>query len=311
MRRDVPGLRQPEAEVRLSSEVLEVMVLPAHGGKIISLRHKASGREWLTQPAHPLHVPPAYGSSFTATDLCGWDEMLPTITACRYPSPDPARRVSLPDHGEVWALEWKVLRSASDSVLMAVDGQALPYRLERHVSLAGHRMRLAYQVTATSSEPLWLLWAAHPQFACTGGTRVVLPRHVRNLLDVTVPGKPSRRAWPGEAPDNVDSLVRGEGRKLYVTPDTAVSWAALADVDGNWLRMSWDSATVPYLGIWLDNHAYAREPVAALEPSTGFYDDLALAQRSGRVPRVHAGAQHRWWVEVTAGTGKPALARVL
>jgi galactose mutarotase-like enzyme len=290
-------------EVLLSSAELDVMILPAHGGKIMSLRHKASGREWLTQPAHPLHARPAYGSSFTATDLCGWDEMLPTIVACRYPSLDPARHVQLPDHGEVWALEWKVLRKASGSVHMAVDGRALPYRLERHVSLDGRRVRLAYQLTATSSDSLWLLWAAHPQFACTGGTRVVLPGHVRNLLDVTVPGQPSLCAWPGEAPDNVAALVKGEGRKLYVTPDTTVAWAALADVNGNWLRVSWDPATVPYLGVWLDNHAYAREPVVALEPSTGFYDDLALAQRSGRVPLVRAGAQLRWWVEVTVGTG--------
>ena len=304
MRRDVPGVWQPEAEVRLSGAALEVAILPVHGGKIVSLRDKASGREWLTQPANPLRVPPVYGSSFTAGDLCGWDEMMPTIVACRYPSPDPARNVPLPDHGEVWALEWEVHEKASNSVLMAVDGRALPYRLERRISLAGQGMRLGYQLTATGGEPLWLLWSAHPHFACMGGTRVVLPGHVRNLLDVTVPGQPSRRTWPGEAPDNVHALACGEGRKLYVTPDVTVSWAALVDVEVSWLRMSWDPASVPYLGIWLDNHVYAREPVAALEPSTGFYDDLELARRYGRVPRVRPGTQLRWWVEVTVGTGK-------
>ena len=302
---------QPDAEVRLSSAALEVAILPAHGGKIASLRAKASGREWLAQPASPLRVAPAYGSSFTAGDLCGWDEMMPTIVACRYPSPDPARNVMLPDHGEAWTLEWKVLQKTSDSALMALDGRALPYRLERRVSLAGQGMRLAYQLTAASSEPLWLLWAAHPQFACAGGARVVLPGHVRALLDVTAPGQPSRRGWPGEAPGSVHALAPGEGRKLYVEPDVSVSRAALVDDEGNWLRMSWDPASVPYLGIWLDNRAYAREPVAALEPSTGFYDDLALAWRNGRVPRVRAGAPLRWWVEVTVGTGSCPLANPL
>jgi galactose mutarotase-like enzyme len=289
--------------VRLSSPELEVMILPACGGKIVSLRHRASGREWLAQPSRPLHARPAYGSSFTAADLFGWDEMLPTIIACRYPSADPALGVELPDHGEVWALEWKVLREAPGSVLMAVDGRALPYRLERNVSLNGQCLRLDYRLTAAGSEPLWLLWAAHPQFACTGGSRLVLPGHVKNLLDVTVPGQTSPCAWPDQAPDNPQALARGEGRKLYVTPPATVSWAALADGGGDWLRMSWDTAVVPYLGIWLDNHAYAREPVVALEPSTGFYDDLALAQRSGRVPLVPAGEQLRWWVEVSVGAG--------
>src|SRR5258706_2780275 len=183
----------PDAEVRLSGAALEAAILPAHGGKIASLRAKASGREWLAQPASPLRVAPAYGSSFTAGDPCGWDEMMPTVVACRYPWPDPARNVMLPDHGEAWALQWKVLQKASDSVLMALEGRALPYRLERRVSLAGQGMRLAYRLTATSSEPLWLLWAAHPQFACAGAARGGLPGHVRAPLDVAAPGPPPRR----------------------------------------------------------------------------------------------------------------------
>jgi len=235
--------------------------------------------------------------------MCGWDEMLPTIIACLYPAADPAHRVPLPDHGEVWALEWAVREKTHDSVVMTVEGRVLPYRLERRVTLAGPTMRLDYWLTVTGGEPLWLLWAAHPQFACPPGTRLVLPGAVRHLVDVTSPGKPARCAWPGGVPDRIDALRVGEGRKLYALPDAPVSWAALTDSEGGWLRMSWDPAQVRYLGIWLDNHAYAREAVAALEPSTGFYDDLALAQRSGRVPHISAGPPMQWSLEVTAGQG--------
>lgn len=282
---------------------MEVTILPGHGGKITSLRHKASGREWLAQPANPLQDPPVYGSPFTAGAMCGWDEMLPTIIACQYPSPDPLHGVHLPDHGEVWALEWAVRDETHDSVLMSVEGRVLPYRLERRVTLAGPSMRLDYRLTVTGREPLWLLWAAHPQFTCLRGTRLVLPEPVRQLVDVTSPGKPVRCAYPGDAPDRVDALPPGEGRKLYALPDALVSWAALTDSEGSWLRMSWDPAQLRYLGIWLDNRAYSRDPVAALEPSTGFYDDLALAQRSGRAPHISAGTPMQWSLEVTAGQG--------
>lgn len=287
--------------MQVGSAALSAMVLPARGGKIVSLIDKAGGREWLAQASSPLRAPLRYGSSFVAGDMCGWDEMLPTIIACRYPSADVTRRVQLPDHGELWACEWQVLDRTADSILMAVDGRALAYRLVRRITVIDATMHVDYRLT--TAEPLWLLWAAHPQFACTRDTRIALPHQVHELLDVTVPDNPVPCSWPAEAPDHPRALALGEGRKLYVAPDTPVGWAALVDTDDCWLRLSWDAVRIPYLGVWLDNQAYAPEPVVALEPTTGYYDDLERAHSLGKVPLIEPEGEFLWSIDATVASG--------
>jgi hypothetical protein len=52
--------------------------------------------------------------------------------------------------------------------------------------------------------------------------------------------------------------------------------------------------------VWLDNAQFSREPVAALEPATGFYDNLERAAAAGRVTRIAPGEPLAWTLEVVA-----------
>jgi galactose mutarotase-like enzyme len=291
-----------EPGVALRSDDLEVVVLPRRGAKIASLRHRALRREWLEQPAGDLDHPPAYGSAFADADMFGWDEMLPTIDASSYPDGEH-RGVPLPDHGEVWALPWET-RPAGETLVCSTGGRALPYRVTRTMRVQDARLQLEYELSATGTAPLWLLWAAHPQFAAdTRSTRIVLPADVRQLLNVWPSLEPERVEWPSPELESTPGLPGGAGRKFYALPDAKIGSAGLIDADGSWLRLTWDPALVPYLGIWVDNGAYARHPVIALEPATGFYDDLARAVSNHRVPQVHPQRPLRWSLEVSLGSG--------
>ena len=169
----------------------------------------------------------------------------------------------------------------------------------------GARLQLEYELSATSTTPLWLLWAAHPQFAAGGRrTRIVLPAGVRQLLDVWPRTEPRHVPWPGPDVESTNGLSSGTGRKLYALPDARIRSAGLVDEDGTWLRLDWDPDLVPYCGLWLDNGAYARHPVIALEPATGYYDDLALAVRNQRAPQIHPGKPQRWSLFVSLGRGE-------
>ena len=291
-----------EPGVALRSDDIDVVVLPRRGAKIASLRHRRSGREWLEQPSGALGDPPAYGSGFTETDMFGWDEMLPTINSTSYPDGEH-RGATLPDHGEVWALPWET-SLAGEALVCSTAGRALPYRLTRLMRVGGGRLQLDYQLAATGAAPLWLLWAAHPQFVVADrGTRIHLPPEVTHLLNVWPNPEPLRVSWPSPDTESTRGLPVGAGRKLYALPDAGIGSAALTDADGAWLRLSWDPKIVPYCGIWLDNRAYARHPVIAVEPSTGYFDDLALAVQNQRVPRIHPGRPLRWSLEVSLGSG--------
>jgi galactose mutarotase-like enzyme len=287
--------------VSLRGYDIEVVVLPQRGGKIASLRQRATGREWLEQPEGELRDPPDYGSPFAEAEMFGWDEMLPTIVSSSYPDGE-YRGTRLPDHGELWALPWEV-RAEGETLVCSTAGRALPYQLTRAMSVERSRLYLEYELSVTGRSSLWLLWAAHPQFAVELATRVVLPTEVRQLLDVWPSPEPAAVSWPSPDIESTAGLAAGAGRKLYALPDAKIGTAALVDADGAWLQLEWDPTIVPYLGIWLDNGAFARHPVIALEPTNGFYDDLAQAAKDHRVPQVHPGSPLRWSIEVRLGVG--------
>ncbi len=94
-------------------------------------------------------------------------------------------------------------------------------------------------------------------------------------------------------------------RKFYLLPEQTVGAATLVRrLAGDWLRMDWDAAQVPYLGLWVDEGALNAASVAAPEPATGFYDSLALAWQNQRVAVVQPGAEVTWWLTVQLGTSE-------
>lgn len=285
--------------MRLEDDTVEVVVLPGRGAKIASLRHRPTSREWLLQPSQQMLPPVSVGDDFTSAALSGWDEMLPTITACA----DPNSGGPLPDHGEVWSRPWHVEASSPTRLTTSIEGHALDYRLTRSIAVSGAgRIRLDYELGVVGGLPLALLWAAHPQFVATASTRVRLGDDVGAVTQVHPSLSSSPIGWPGADADRVTALPAGACRKLYLDPSQPSGGAGLIDEDtGAWLRLAWDPRIVPYLGIWLDNRACAHRPVVALEPSTGYYDDLSRAFASGQVMTVTPGAPARWSIDVSVG----------
>ncbi len=120
--------------------------------------------------------------------MSGWDEMFPTISACAYPGPGRTW-VTLPDHGEVWALPWRLVEAESGRLTLAVEGQALPYRLTRTLAFtAPDTLALHYQLVNLGAMPLPYIWAAHPQFACGAGGRNHLPARGHRSLQCAAGG---------------------------------------------------------------------------------------------------------------------------
>lgn len=57
----------------------------------------------------------------------GFDDMLPTILECLYPS-FPRQGHRIPDNGEVWSVEWQC-GMMDDYLHIEVNGVRLPYNL--------------------------------------------------------------------------------------------------------------------------------------------------------------------------------------
>jgi len=305
---------------------LRVVTVPALGAKLVSLLDKRSGREWLAGPGDRPLQPIPYGARFQEQDMSGWDEMFPTISACAYPGPGEAHGAALPDHGEVWSLPWQVEESSAGRLTLAVQGRALPYRLTRTLTCrAPDTLDMRYQLTNLSHYALPYIWAAHPQLACGAGAEIHFPPEVTAVYN-TLPASwgwgevETRFDWPVAAGadgrplrlDRVGPATLRRGRKLFAPPDTRPAWAAVVcQPAGDWLHLAWDAARIPYLGLWVDEGALNQAPVAAPEPTTGFYDSLAVAWAKQAVTVVEAGATRTWSLRVRLGAGElPLSARI-
>jgi galactose mutarotase-like enzyme len=288
-----------QSALAMETASLRFVTVPVMGAKIVSLFDKRIGREWLLPPINRPFELVAYGSSFVDQDMSGWDEMFPTIDACPYPVEGKYKNNTLPDHGEVWALPWQIESITTDSIQLSTQGHALPYQLARTSRVLGeHRVRMEFAVINTGVEPLIALWAAHPQFQ-------VNPTQDWGEVNQTYPWAEAQ-SQKGQfiRLDRIGSADLHNCRKFYLPPQHRVNWAALQQRDdGEWIRLSWDSRHVPYLGIWVDEGVYNASPTAALEPTTGFYDKLDLAWQNNRVMHLPPNEPVRWHLDIEFGSG--------
>jgi len=289
----------------LEGESLRVIIVPDLGAKIVSLYDQLHGREWLVPSIREVKQT-IYGAVFTDQDMSGWDEMLPTIIACEW---DGAQ---LPDHGEVWSIPWK-LESMESCLTLSVEGISFPYHFVRSALLvAPDTLELRYSLTNTGQKELPYMWTAHPQFLVDEHTRIIFPTEVTQVVNVIdddpVWGKAGELvSWPEAISgtgqvwqlDRVRSVENHTCRKIYTLPQQSVSWAALVDEHlGCQLRLEWSSDFAPYLGLWIDEGTYNTAPVAALEPSNGYYDSLERAVQNQMIPWLKPGQEVIWAMQV-------------
>jgi galactose mutarotase-like enzyme len=298
--------------IMLEGEGISATVVPETGGRIVSLFDIENQWEWLLPPeeSHAYRkLDP--GADFNTTTPGGWDEMFPTILAETYPGPGEFQGVPLPDHGEVWTLPWRVEERSGGKLQMSVEGQALPYRLRRTLAISGAQsLSFQYELTNLGGDPLHYLWAAHPQFACEPGTKIILPSEVKEVVNVLPlewgeewgpPG--TRNIWPEKvgpegrrhSQDVVKSTDLSRGRKFYILPSDPISWAGLARLSPDVsLKMEWDSHMIPYCGVWIDEGALNAVPSVAIEPTTAYHDTLNTAAKNRRLAVIGPGAVQDW-----------------
>jgi galactose mutarotase-like enzyme len=308
--------------VELMDDALQVVVVPAVGGRVISLRDRRSGREWMTAAIPPTADEVAAwseeGALFGGRESVGWDECLPTVSICADPL-DPAAP-PMRDHGDQWGRAADVaLDAPAGAVTVTWSRSRWPYRFARRLALQpGGALVADYTLTSLADRDLPILWSMHPTFRLEPGTRIEVPGASTMRL-TTAPGWPLEPTdavpWPvpreGIDLSTVGSIADGKAAKLYATPASAAR--AIAP-DGATLALEWDAAVVPAAGIWLDFGAWppGGPPVhqVALEPTSSGDDQLVDALAHGRAWMLPAGGELRWAVRIASAVGAgPARTR--
>jgi hypothetical protein len=294
---------------------LSLTLLPHLGGKIASIR--VGETELLQAPLLP-YAPRTQTMAFDEGDASGWDECLPSVAACSVVLADD-RPAQIPDHGDLWRVAWQ----QTDASEGALSGRcfSLPLLLVRSLAVseteAGWKLQLNYTVSNTGQEAVPWSWAAHPLFAVEPGDRIVLPNSVNSLRLEGSGGNRLGKAgdtvsWPiaslsagGETDlGMVQSIDSGIGDKLFAGPlSDEENWAVLDRPSvGLRIKVGFDPASMPYLGLWLCYGGWPDRPgpkqmCVALEPATAPVDSLAVTGPWSRT--LAPGGRFSWDMSVS------------
>ena len=289
-----------------------VVLQPAYGGKVASI--SVRGHELLQTPLAEV-APRTRTMSFDQGDASGWDECLPSVAECDVTTEAGAAHV--PDHGDLWRVEWDVVKAEAASATLRGKCFSLPLELDRTLTLVettkGWRLETKYTLTNTGAHAVPWSWAAHTLYATDEGDILELPETISQLW---LEGSSGNRlgkggdivAWPlakladgGTADLRVASKPdAGTGDKLFAGPlSAAENWATLLRPKaGVRIRVSFDAAATPYLGLWICYGGWPDRPglkqiCIAIEPSTAPVDSLAI---DGAWSRVLGAGQSFGWI---------------
>ena len=286
----------------LRSERVELRVVPELGARVASLRDLRTGREWMWHPPGELKLfRNAFGDPFINSTLAGLDECLPTLAACEW------KGRQIPDHGEVWALPWRVDEAAFEECKIAasVKTPVSPFAFERAISLSENMVTFSYHLTNTGRESEEFVWTVHPLLTLEEGDRMELPGEVAGFRVDGGSGAPvldRGSVWKYPEPFenfHIDRLQLGDNRdacvKGFTHPLRAGRAAIVNDRSGDRLEFQWDTAENDTLGIWLTRGGLKGWHHVALEPTNGAPDSLALACREWKRHGLLAPGESKRW----------------
>jgi Domain of unknown function (DUF5107) len=162
--------------VRMENELLRIEVLPTFGGKIWTLEHRPSGRQFLWHhPRHRLRALPL-GANYDDHFFGGFDELLPNDI------PEKVNGEGLVDHGELWTTPLAV-QIEDQSLVLSGQLPITPLSYNKRLRLQGSSLILDYKLTNIGRRPLDLLWKLHPALRITEGTEIIVPARTARAAD--------------------------------------------------------------------------------------------------------------------------------
>lgn len=250
--------------VLLENDLARAVVAPGIGGRVVSLVHRPSGREFLWRNSGLELERCAPGSEYDPNFYGGMDELLPCDI------PETIDGIEYPDHGELWTLPLD-REITGERLLMAgrLPRSGLTY--SRTVMLEGNRLVSDYSIGNPNDEARVFLWKLHGALAVRPGDRVVCPAATARVADPQWSRRRSTEpfAWPFA--DGVDfSLVPpadGATDFLYLS-DLSEGRMALHATDGARIECDFDLAVFPCAWYFASHGGLDGAVTAILEPCT-------------------------------------------
>jgi len=284
--------------VGLRTDRVEIAIVPQLGAKILRLKNRCSGREWMWRREGGRFFRNRPGDPFETSTMNGADDCLPTVAACEI-----AGR-ALPDHGEVWSRPCEIDHSQQNVIRTRLDLSSLPARFERAISLRDHVVRIDYRLANLSDDSHPFLWAFHPLMKIEAGDELDVPVNDVSVESATLSGarQGDRWVWPTPvAGVELQRLNVGSPpgyAKMFATSLASGRAEVFNSITGDRLTFSFDPAELPALGIWITRGGWNGYHHFAIEPTQAPFDSLTEAAAAKACPILKPCGVTTWRIEL-------------
>ena len=296
----------------MQNETLRCVCLPEHGGKLASLYHKETGFELLFQSPSGRFRKAQPGSAFGDFEACGFDDAFPSIDAGIVSTERGDVRYF--DHGEIWTAKFDC-QQRTDGLRLTYQSPFLGYRYVKSLSLSENMLKVEYMIRNESDTLFPCIWACHCLVNYRSDMRLIFPKGTKSVMTVMdtemlgPAGAVYRYPVDKTADGNSYDFTRvppADGKTMLKYYSCGVSHEGRCGYrypsDGLEAVIRYDEKTLPYLGFWITAGGYRGDMNCALEPTNGFYDSIAMAQRNGKCPELALGDEMRFWIEIALNT---------
>ena len=286
----------------LANEAVSISMAPELGGRIVSLRDRISGREWLDgwSPASRRRIwHPSDPADFETGPGAGIDECLPTVLPCR------VMGKALPDHGELWNRAPAFDPDLADTGVFSCHWKlrSLPLAFERRIFLRKHEIRIDYRLGNMAYKPTPFLWAWHPLFTWKRGDQLRFAPSENTCL-----GGGERIPWPVTEPGT--DLSRAlfpkaatPAAKVFLGP-LSKGRAEINAASGARLTLSWPAELFPYAGIWITRGFWKGLHHWAVEPTNAPVDCLSEIIDPSPVTLLAPREVREWSLSIRLATAR-------
>ena len=275
----------------IENNVLRIEIQPNLGGKITSFYHKEKRFELSAQSNKKTEELPGVCAGFGPYAF-GMDDAFPNIDAEIIDW--KGNSISYPDHGEIWAAEFRVMAQSSDCAVLVWESP-MGYHYTKTLQLAQNTLRIHYEIKNNSNKELPCFWTWHGLMRYEEDMKVILPKgttHCRNVLTGPELGD-AGTVYPIDGSYDFTRVPKAESRtmsKFYVEHPVKEGRCGLHYP--SWkvtCTMEYDAEKLPYLGFWITAGGFQGDYNCALEPTNGFYDSVSTARKNGKLPILGAG----------------------
>lgn len=300
--------RQEHSGLILENDHISVEVLPAFGGRIWTLRHRRSDRNWIWRnPNTPLAACPP-GSNYDDNWAGGWEELFPND------APGNFMGRTLPDHGEWWSREWAwepaAERSDQAGVRMWLECPVSETFCEKWLTICedASELEVRYRIRNNGRQQLFFLFKQHLAVAVQAGDHVELPGGDAVAVDPEFSSLviPDTFTWPvaaGKGGRKVDvSLVppaSSPAREFLYVWNLPAGWCGVfSPASRSRLRLFFDTKTFPYTWLFMTYGGWRNLHTVVLEPCTNMPKSLHAAMARGSCAGVLPGSAFECSVRV-------------